>query len=132
MRANESAPDIESFSFDEWSWISWDEHVPSSLQSTCPEQWSRLQLERESDLLLLFIYHGVREKRSIRCLLLKPHHGSEDDIKFVRVGCVKLGNNPVTALLIKRLERRPDEELPAVIDLDDPRLADLVHVVSII
>jgi hypothetical protein len=115
--------------------IFWDENLPSS--EADPERWDRLQAARSSDLLLMFVigtFWWAKLEPSLEGidgLVLREQLLPKGENIFVRLGKSEYGTE-VLDMLTTKLDLQPDVELVDEINLDDPRLADLVHEVTII
>jgi hypothetical protein len=112
----------------------WDEKIPFVMRSTYPVQWDRLQKARSSDILFVLV-NGDLGRKNLNGILLKEEYTLQDEPKFVRVGSLSLSGSasrPLFEILTARLEFASDAQLVGKIDLDDPRLCDLVHTVNMV
>ena len=132
IRAGEQVWEIKSL-FDD-RYLTWDEDIPFVMKSAHPMQWDRLQEARNSDILFV-LASGHFKRKVLQGILLKEEYTAEGKPKFVRMGALSL-EGPASRLLFDiltaRLELASDAQLAGKIDLDDPRLSDLVHTINII
>jgi hypothetical protein len=118
-------------------YVFWDENVRSSDYDMDPQRWHRLQEERSSELLLMFII-GSWDRKEVELeselfdgLVLREQLLPDGKNVFVRLRKFEYGIEFLDMLATK-LNLQPDDDLVGRINLDDPRLADLVHTVTII
>ena len=115
--------------------IYWDENLPSSEDDA--RQWHRLQKVRSSELLFTSVLASLdreeveRGYQSVDGLVLWEKHLPDRGSVFVRLGKFQCGVEFLD-MLVTKLDLQPATDLGDGIDLDDARLADLVHKVTII
>jgi hypothetical protein len=115
--------------------VFWDENLSSS--EADPQRWHRLQEERSSELLLMFVIGGSDrklfklEQEHVDGLVSGERLLPDGDSVFVRLGKFEYGKE-FFDMLATRLNLQPDAALVGEINLDDARLVDLVHKVTII
>lgn len=121
--------------------IYWDENLPPSRKLSEPWRWRRLQEERNSDLLFVFVAGNsgkwILEEGYcdpvVDGLILRKTHAPDGNGKFIRVAGFTLEHGDwLLDILAARLELQSDVSLIGRINLEDPRLANLVHTVNII
>ncbi|KAK3304909.1 heterokaryon incompatibility protein-domain-containing protein [Chaetomium strumarium] len=127
--------------------VLWDENVSSGDN---PERWQKLQEERNATHLFLCV--SLRGMEAVEGLVLREVHAQNptDTRVYTRAGKFQLvdpiGHMSLVGILLERLgykydeleedagkaQGRNSELLGTRLDFTDPRIADLVHVVTII
>ncbi|KAI4860886.1 heterokaryon incompatibility protein-domain-containing protein [Hypoxylon rubiginosum] len=108
--------------------IRWDEIVSS--RDDDPVRWNELQEQQEGDLLVMWVTNtpsaiGNRSEG----LLLRRFPGSRSENLFVRMGTFSSYGDSLEELIATRLGSPMTKH---TVDLNDARLADLIHTVTII
>jgi hypothetical protein len=105
--------------------IEWDENMSSS--EVNPERWPSFLEERNSNLLCMFI--SGRDGWDVIGLLLRRLSDTTDKAEYVRMGRF-VGS--ISDMLSTRLKISSGHPIVEDINLDNPRLADLVHTVTVV
>ncbi len=118
----------------------WDTHVSASEIDT--DKKAKFLAERRSDVLCMFIRidHsdiGIEERDvimgEIKGLILRKTTTAAGETAFVRMGLFRsYDEHQLHSKIAARLGYEPGEKFTREVDFDDPRLADLVHTVTII
>jgi hypothetical protein len=116
-------------------YIYWDDGLPSA--EADPERWHRLREEQSSELLLMFVIGTIYRTRSepkyatVNGLVLREQLLPDGDSVFVRLGAFNY-EGEFLDIMATKLNLQPRDILVGGINLNDPRLAGLVHKVTII
>ena len=114
--------------------MDWDEDMPRDERLIEPERWHSLRKQRSSELLLVFVRSTYYEEDiDVQGLVLCKGFDPSQAGKFIRIGRFYT-ERWFLDMLTKRLGMvsGPRVREAGEIDLDDPRLVDLIHTIVVV